>query len=144
MDQYLFNGDTHQKKIVSQLLNALFLHEGRTLTAMALQKGLCSACSDDELSSVLLLIKDVEMWMPEVIFRDKIGKKSAQICQKSVPNPVQIITKSEQNQFKYRSKSGIHRVYIRTNTAENWPRIDQEYREMVKKIPRNCREMAEE
>ena len=34
---------------------------------MALQKGLCSASNDEELSSVLLLIKDVEMWMPEVV-----------------------------------------------------------------------------
>ena len=59
MDRYLFNGDSYQKKIVSMLLNYLFLQEGRTLTAMALQKGLCTAraSNDDELSSVLLLIK---------------------------------------------------------------------------------------
>lgn len=50
------------------LLNCIFLHEGRTLTAMAIQKGLCRrADTDDELSAVLLLIKDVEMWMPEVV-----------------------------------------------------------------------------
>ena len=52
------------------LLNYVFLQEGRTLTAMALQKGLCNAGNgnnDEELSSVLLLIKDVESWMPEVV-----------------------------------------------------------------------------
>ena len=59
MDQYLFNGESYQKKSVSMLLNYVFLQEGRTLTAMALQKGLCTArpSNDDELSSVLLLIK---------------------------------------------------------------------------------------
>ena len=39
MDQYLFNGESYQKKSVSMLLNYVFLQEGRTLTAMALQKG---------------------------------------------------------------------------------------------------------
>ena len=59
MDQYLFNGESYQKKSVSMLLNYVFLQEGRTLTAMALQKGLCTArpSNDEELSSVLLLIK---------------------------------------------------------------------------------------
>lgn len=66
MDNYLFGEDSYQKKAASMLLNCIFLHEGRTLTAMALQKGLYTR-SDEELSSVLLLIKDVEMWMPEVV-----------------------------------------------------------------------------
>ena len=65
--QFLFDGDNYQKKIVSMLLNCIFLQEGRMLTAMALQKGLNSASNDEELSSILLLIKDVEMWMPEVV-----------------------------------------------------------------------------
>ena len=67
MEQFLFQGDTYQKKIVSMLFNCVFLQEGRMLTSLALQKGLCRACNDEELSSVLLLIKDVEMWMPEVV-----------------------------------------------------------------------------
>ena len=67
MDQYLFGKDLYQRKAASLLLNCIFLQEGRTLTALALQKGLCSASNDEELSSVLLLIKDVEMWMPEVV-----------------------------------------------------------------------------
>ena len=65
--QYLFGKDLYQRKAASLLLNCIFLQEGRTLTALALQKGLCSASNDEELSSVLLLIKDVEMWMPEVV-----------------------------------------------------------------------------
>ena len=64
---FLFDGDNYQKKIVSMLLNCIFLQEGRILTAMALQKGLNSASNDEELSAILLLIKDVEMWMPEVV-----------------------------------------------------------------------------
>ena len=71
MDQYLFGKDLYQRKAASLLLNCIFLQEGRTLTALALQKGLCSASNDEELSSVLLLIKDVEMWMPEVRIRDQ-------------------------------------------------------------------------
>ena len=71
MDQYLFGKDLYQRKAASLLLNCIFLQEGRTLTALALQKGLCSASNDEELSSVLLLIKDVEMWMPEVRIRDE-------------------------------------------------------------------------
>ena len=75
MDRYLFNGDSYQKKIVSMLLNYLFLQEGRTLTAMALQKGLCTArpSNDDELSSVLLLIKGMF-----VCFYRGRGKKNGQ------------------------------------------------------------------
>ena len=43
MDHYLFQGDNYQKKITAMLLNCLFLQEGRTLTAMAVQRGLCCA-----------------------------------------------------------------------------------------------------
>ena len=43
MDHYLFKGDSYQRKVVAMLLNCMFLHEGRTLTAMAVQKGLCCA-----------------------------------------------------------------------------------------------------
>ena len=67
MEQFLFKGDPYQKKVVSMLFNCVFLQEGRMLTSLALQKGLCQATNDEELSSVLLLIKDVEMWMPETV-----------------------------------------------------------------------------
>ena len=72
IDHFLFKGDNYQKKIVSMLLNCIFLQEGRMLTAMALQKGLCNACTDEELSSVLLLIKDVEMW--NMLYTDRQKK----------------------------------------------------------------------
>ena len=50
MDQYLFNGESYQKKSVSMLLNYVFLQEGRTLTAMALQKGIVYILGQQALS----------------------------------------------------------------------------------------------
>ena len=113
------------------LLNCLFLHEGRTLTAMALQKGLCGACNDDELSSVLLLIKDVEMWMPEVVslaiklcFRAK--DKRAQF----LPNLGKIL------HYQNEANSGTYNIYLQC-TVES---LIKNSRERVRKESRKSRE----
>ena len=57
MDQYLFNGESYQKKSVSMLLNYVFLQEGRTLTAMALQKGTVYILGQQALSFSHVVVK---------------------------------------------------------------------------------------